>query len=206
MTFATILILTIFVLYITGCIFYMTRIYKQELRTPSFAYFSMLLLFPILIINSNFFKYIFNENISYFQDLWIWFSLIGICLLAGGIRILLIANRSLRSSKNDKMAFSTAGIFKVMRHPHYTALFLMYNGLSIILDSVLGVLILPFLVILLDIIANLEEKQVLLRKFKGTYQNYIKKTPYKLFPNPYNYILIIIDLLIFYVGFLNLIS
>ena len=166
----------------------------------------MLLLFPIPIINSSLFNHLFDENISFFQDLWIWFGLIGICLLAGGIRIIQLANQSFKSNINDKMVYSTVGISKVMRHPHYTALFLMYNGLSIVLDSLVGILILPFLAILLEITIYLEEKKVLLRKFKSTYQNYIKKTPSKLFPNPYNYILIIVDLLIFYVGFLNLVS
>lgn len=206
MSIATILIVIIIILYLIGCILYLTRIYKQEIRKTYFLYYTMLLLFSILIINSNIFNYIFDENISYFQDLWIWFGLIGIFLLAGGIRILQIAQKSFRSSKNDKMVFSTTGISKVMRHPHYTALFLMYNGLAIIFDSLIGILLLPFLAILLAIISSLEEKQVLLRKFKGSYQNYIKKTPYKIFPNPYNYILIIVNLLIFYVGFLNLIS
>ena len=166
----------------------------------------MLLVFPILIINSSIFNYIFDENISFFQDLWIWFSFIGICLLAGGIRIIQLANRSFKSNKNDKTEFSAAGISKVMRHPHYTALFLMFNGLAIVFDSLIGILTLPLLAILLEITVNLEEKKVLLRKFKGPYQNYIKKTPSKLFPNPYNYILIIVNMLIFYVGFLNLVS
>ena len=206
MSLATILIIIILILYLTGCALYIKEIYRQQIRKTSFIYFTMLLTFPILIINSSIFNYIFNENISYFQDLWIWFSLIGICLLAGGIRIMQIANKSLKSSKNDKLVFSTTGIFKIMRHPQYTALFLMYNGLAIVLDSLLGILFIPFFAVMLEIIANLEEKQVLLKKFKGTYQNYVKKTPSKIFPNPYNYILIIIIILIFYVGLLNLLS
>lgn len=171
-----------------------------------FVYFTMLLLFSILIINSSIFNHVFDENVSYFQDLWIWFSLIGIFLIFGGIRIMQIANKSFKSNKKDKLEFSTTGIFKVMRHPHYTALFLMYNGFSIILDSLIGILMLPFLAILLEIIANIEEKQVYMKKLKGPYQNYIKKTPSKIFPNPYNYVLIIVNILIFYVGFLNLLS
>ena len=206
MSIATILILILFIVYLTGCFLYLTRIYKQEIRKISFVYFTMLLIFPILIINSSIFIFTFDENISYFQDLWIWFSLIGIFLFAGGIRIMQIANQSFKTSKNDKLEFSTTGIFKVMRHPHYTALFLMYNGLAIVLDSLLGILFLPFFAVMLEIIANLEEKKVLLRKFKGNYQKYIKKTPFKIFPNPYNYILIIVIILIFYVGFLNLVS
>ena len=112
-----------------------------------------------------------------------------------------VANRLL---SKEKLVYSTNGIFKIMRFPKYSALFLIYCGLTILLDSFIGVIFIPFFAGLLEIISSIEEKRVLLKKYKESYKDYIKKTPSKLFPNPYNYVLIIIIVLIFYVGFLNL--
>jgi protein-S-isoprenylcysteine O-methyltransferase Ste14 len=158
----------------------------------------MLLLFSILIINSSVFSAFFKENLSYFGNLWTWFTVLGILLLVSGVRIMQLANRLL--GKNKKI-YSTEKIFKIMRFPKYSALFLIYYGLAILLDSFIGILFIPLFIVLLEIIVNLEEKKVLLKKYKKSYENYMQKTPAKLFPNPYNYVIIIITVLIFYIGF-----
>ena len=198
---ATILILIFLLVYLIGYLWYIRIIYKKEIIKPWFIYFSMLLLFPILIINSNILSAFFIENISYFRNLWIWFGLLGILLLVSGVRMMQLAKRALTKSK---VMYSTERIFKTMRFPHYSALFLMYNGLAILCDSVFGIFFIPIFIILLEIIVSIEEKKVLLKRYKGSYENYIRKTPSKLFPNPYNYLLIIITIITFYVGFLNL--
>ena len=198
---ATILIFVIFIIYLTGYLWYVRILYKKQIIKSWFIYFSILLLFPILIINSSILSAFFNENLSYFRNLWIWFTLLGILFLVSGARMMQLANRLL--SKSNK-SYSTEKIFKQMRFPRYSALFLIYYGLAILLDSFIGILFIPVFMILLEIIVYIEEKRVLLKKYKKSYENYIQKTTSKLFPNPYNYVLIIITVLIFYVGFLNL--
>ena len=198
---ATILILIFFIVYLIGYLWYIRIIYKKGIIKSWFIYFSMLLLFPILIINSNLLSAFFNENISFFGNLWIWFCVLGILFLVSGVRIMQLANRLLGKTK---ALYSTKKTFKIMRFPRYSALLLMYNGLAIIFDSAIGVFFIPVFIILLELIVFIEEKKVLLKKYKGSYEKYIRKTPSKLFPNPYNYILIIVIIIIFYVGFLNL--
>ena len=198
---ATILISIIFILYLLGYFWYIRIIYKKEITKSWFMYFSIFLLISILIINSNFFSGFFNENISFFRSFWNWFIILGIIFLIGGLRIMQVSNRLLNK---EKLVYSTNGIFKIMRFPRYSALFLIYSGLAILLDSFIGVIFIPFFAGLLEIITSIEEKGVLLKKYKESYKAYVQKTPSKLFPNPYNYVLIIIVILIFYVGFLNL--
>lgn len=183
-----------------GYLWYIREIYTKELVRSWFLYFSIILLITILVINSNFLAGFFNENISFFHGLWVWFILIGILFLISGLRIMQIANRLL---SKEKLKYSTKGIFKIMRFPKYSAFLLIYSGIAIILDSFIGVVFIPIFWGLLEIIASIEEKKVLLKKYKESYKAYIRKVPHKLFPNPYNYLLIIILVLTFYVGFLN---
>ena len=89
-----------------------------------------------------------------------------------------LANRLLSKSNKN---YSTEKIFKLMRFPRYSALFLIYYGLAILLDSFIGMLFIPVFMILIEIIVYIEEKRVLLKKYKKSYENYIQKTPSKLF-------------------------
>lgn len=197
---ATILISIIFILYLSGYLWYIRSIYVKEIVKSWVLIFSIPLLISILIISSNFLSGFFDENISFFRALWGWFGLIGVLFLISGLRIMQVANRSL---SKEKLMYSTKGIFKWMRFPKYSAFFLIYSGAAILLDSFIGVVFIPFLLGLLELIALIEQKKVLSKKYKESYKTYIRKTPSKMFPNPFNYVLIIIIILMFYVGFLN---
>ena len=170
-------------------------------RGKFFQYLSLVNLLILLFFTSNFFQFFFPENFSYFYDLWGWFSLIGVIFIIGGSRIMYLATKLLHQ-KEDKLV--TKGIYKTMRHPIYLALILISFGSAIILDSITGLLLIPFIIAVLEIISFLEEKHVLMIKFQSQYQTYKEMIPSRLFPNPYNYVLIIISILIAYVGFLNL--
>jgi len=98
----------------------------------------------------------------------------------------------------------TKGIYGIMRHPTYLALILISFGSAIILDSVTGLLLIPLVIVVLEIISLLEEKHVLIVRFQSQYQTYKETIPFRLFPNPYNYLLIIISILIVYIGILNI--
>ncbi|MBY8987783.1 MAG: hypothetical protein KGD61_04965, partial [Candidatus Lokiarchaeota archaeon] len=56
----------------------------------------------------------------------------------------------------------------------------------------------------IEILGFFEEKYVLLPEFGKKYNDYRRKTPNRLISQPYNYLLIIIAILVFYVGFLNI--
>ena len=91
-----------------------------------------------------------------------------------------------------------------MRHPLYSAWALVYIGLSFICDSLIAIILIPFVLIIFNIKSFLEEKLLLLPKFGDNYLLYKEEVENKLFPPPYNYVLIIIFILVGYIGGLNL--
>jgi protein-S-isoprenylcysteine O-methyltransferase Ste14 len=98
------------------------------------------------------------------------------------------------------------GIYEIIRHPMYTNWILAFVGLAFIFDSFLSLLISPLLVILLELQAYLEEKYIFIPKYgSDKMESYKKKTPYRLFPTPYNALLIIIACLVIYIGIINFI-
>lgn len=165
-----------------------------------FQYLSLSNLLLIPLLTSNILESFFPENISYFYGLWGWFSLIGMVFIIGGSRIMFIATK-LSNQKKGKLV--TSGIYGMMRHPIYLAQILILFGSAIILDSTAGLILIPLITVLLGLISLLEEKYVLLIKFQSHYQTYKERIPSRLIPNPYNYVLIIISVLIIYVGFIN---
>lgn len=167
-----------------------------------FQYLSLVNLLIIMFFTSNIFQSFFPENLSYFHNLWGWFSLIGVIFIIGGSRIMYLATKLLYQKKSKLV---TKGIYKTTRHPIYLALILILFGSAIILDSVAGLLLIPLIIAVLGIISLLEEKHVLMVKFQSQYQTYKEMIPSRLFPNPYNYLIIIISILIVYVGILNLV-
>ncbi|MHA1669492.1 MAG: methyltransferase family protein [Promethearchaeota archaeon] len=200
-----IILISLYLLEVSSYIFILTnfknRFYDKLLTHGKvFQYISLANLLVISFFTSNIFESFFPENLSYFHDLWGWFSLIGLVFIIGGSRIMYIATKLLHQKKDKLLSKS---IYGVMRHPIYLALTLILYGGAIILDSITGLLLIPLIIITLEIISLLEEKCVLLVKFQSQYQTYKEKIPSRLFPNPYNYLLIIISILIAYVGILN---
>ena len=205
-TIIVIILLSFYLLEVFSYIFLLTNFKNSsydKLITfgKSFQYLSLANLLIITFLTSNFFQFFFPENLSYFHDLWSWFSLIGLIFIIGGFRIMHLTKKLLHQKKGKLI---TKGIYGTMRHPTYLALILITFGIAIILDSVTGLLLVPLVIVVLEIISLLEEKHVLLVKFQSQYQTYKEKIQSRLFPNPYNYLLIIISILIVYVGILNI--
>ncbi|MFX1589139.1 MAG: methyltransferase family protein [Promethearchaeota archaeon] len=176
------------------------RFYKKVF--PILWIFSLI---PILIINSSLLQFIFNENISYFQDIWIWFLILGITFVIIGIRIASMATKRYEvkviDAKESKLI--KTGIYSVIRHPVYLSWVLIFMGCSFAFDSFLAILFIPILTVLLEIHCILEEKYILIPNFGEEYLEYKKKIPFRLFSPPYSYLLIIISLIVIYIGFLN---
>jgi len=160
---------------------------------------------PIPIINSSFLKLWFPNNFSYFQQYWIFFALFGITLIIIGINFAKRARKIYKVKSLDETSSKliTHGIFKLIRHPVYSAWGIIFIGAAIISDSFISLLISLLILIILEIHAMLEENLILIPKFGKSYENYKRKTPNRIIPTPMNLLLIIIALVIAYVGFLN---
>lgn len=166
---------------------------------------SSLTLIPI--ITSSFFEPFFGSK-SYFEQLWIWFLILGIVLV---ISALYFGNSAMKINKirglaKGKSRLITDGPYKIMRHPMYTSWAFSFLGLALIFDSFIALLITPFLILLLELEGFLEEKYLLIPQFGEKYENYRQKTPRRLFPTPFNVILILIAIFIVYVGVYNMLT
>ncbi len=161
---------------------------------------------PIPILNSSFLKLWFPNNFSYFQQYWIFFALFGITLIIIGINFAKRARKIYRVKSLDETnsKLITHGIFKLIRHPIYSAWGIIFIGAAIISDSFISLLISLLILITLEINAILEENLILIPKYGKSYEDYKRKTPNRIIPTPMNLLLIIIALVIAYVGFLNI--
>lgn len=177
-------------------------------HTKLFPYIWSISIFLIPIINSSFLEPFFWENISYFREIWIWFLLLSFIFLIVAFRVYSITKKALKQNNTEiiKNELNTQGIYKIVRHPFYLSRLLIFLGLTFMFDSVLGIILSPLIVLLTDIHCDLQEKYVYRTKFTTKYENYMKKTPHRVIPIPYNYLLYIIGAIILYIGFMNFYS
>ncbi|MFX1257685.1 MAG: methyltransferase family protein [Promethearchaeota archaeon] len=162
-----------------------------------------IILFPIL--NSSFFVE-FNGQISYFREYWIWFLILGIIIIIVGIKLIkstLNVNKYKGFKKGDYQLI-TEGPYEIMRHPMYSFWALIFLSLAFIFDSFISLILSPFVMLFLGFEGFLEEKYILIPKFGEKYENYIEKTSHRLFPSPYNALLVIIAIFVVYIGILNI--
>ncbi|MFX1497184.1 MAG: methyltransferase family protein [Promethearchaeota archaeon] len=159
----------------------------------------------ILVPTSNIIQFIFNKNFSYFQDLWTWFLVLGVIFIIAGFKIISMVKKLYKKKtiniKGSKLV--EKGIYSIIRHPLYLSWFLIFIGFSFIFDSTLTIIFLPIFIILLEIQTFLEEKFILIPIFGKKYQEYKKKTPFRLIPRPYIYIFVILAVIVVYIGFYN---
>jgi protein-S-isoprenylcysteine O-methyltransferase Ste14 len=149
----------------------------------------------------------FPNNYSYFDQYWIFFALFGIVLIIFGIIFAKRANKVYKVKEKDETSpkLITKGIFKLIRHPVYSAWGIIFLGIAILSDSLISLIISLLIFIVLEINAKIEEKLVLIPKYGESYENYKRKTPNRTIPTPMNLLLIIMAIIIAYVGFLNFI-
>jgi len=75
----------------------------------------------------------------------------------------------------------TSGIFKHIRHPHYTSLLIIGYGLAFIFNS-LAALLIASIAIPIMIWSIIDEEKLLIKQYGDEYKKYMKKTPYRLIP------------------------
>ena len=161
----------------------------------------------IPIANSSFLQPFFSENISYFYKYWLWFILIGIILIVFGMKIHSLIIKMLKTAnESESPKLLKKGVYEIMRHPQYLSWILIYLGITFIFDSFIAILFSPILIIITDLLCFLEEKYVNIPNFGKNYEQYKKKTPYRLISPPYNYVFIIMGIIVGYIGFLNIMS
>ena len=75
----------------------------------------------------------------------------------------------------------TSGIFKYIRHPHYTSLLIICFGLAFFFYSIFA-LIVAFSAIPIIIISIIDEERLLVKEYGDKYKNYMKKVPWRIVP------------------------
>jgi protein-S-isoprenylcysteine O-methyltransferase Ste14 len=83
--------------------------------------------------------------------------------------------------KTFKGQLVTNGIFRYIRHPHYTSLIIIGIGLALFFYSVFALLI-SILAIPIIIWSILDEEKHLIKKFGNEYIDFMKKTPWRIIP------------------------
>ncbi len=75
----------------------------------------------------------------------------------------------------------TEGIFKTIRHPHYTSLVIIGFGLALFFYSLFA-LIIAIIEIPLIIWSIIDEEKLLIRQYGKDYEKYMEKVPYRIIP------------------------
>ena len=70
----------------------------------------------------------------------------------------------------------TTGIYSKIRHPMFIGAILVYIGIVVIFQSIIGFLLVLFILIPFFIYSAIEEEKILSEKFKDKYIAYKKKT------------------------------
>ena len=207
-----IIILTIFfeILFLINLVLYWVIALKVKNSTAQIQYYYKKI-FPIIwtcclvfiiLLTSNIIQFIFRENFSFFQDFWSWFVILGIIFIFAGFKIASMAKK-LFKVKITESRLIRKGVYSIIRHPIYLSWLLIFMGFSFIFDSYITLIFLPVFSILLEIHSILKERYILIPAFGKNYHEYKNKTPFRLLPYPYNYIFIILAVIVVYIGFFN---
>ena len=206
----TIILLTIFILNLVVYWVLFIKVKNKERKimkifSKLFPLIWTLSLIPVPIINSSFLILFFSSNYSYFEYYWVYFALLGFAFIVIGYNFAKRARKEYKVKSLDEsdVKLITYGIFRIIRHPVYSAWAIIFLGVAIISDSLISLIISLLIMIILELHAIIEERLILIPKYNEAYENYKRKTPNRIIPTPMNLLLIIMALVIAYVGFLN---
>jgi protein-S-isoprenylcysteine O-methyltransferase Ste14 len=85
---------------------------------------------------------------------------------------------------NKEHELKTNGLYKIVRHPSYLGLFLIFTGLAVSMNSILSILVISLPVFLVILYRIYVEETVLSEEFGDKYRDY-KKTTRKIIPFVY---------------------
>lgn len=83
--------------------------------------------------------------------------------------------------KNYHGQLVTEGIFRYIRHPHYTSLLIVGFGLAFFFYSIAAVVI-AIIAVPIMIISIIDEEKLLIKQYGKEYTEFMKKTPWRLIP------------------------
>jgi len=83
--------------------------------------------------------------------------------------------------KTYKGQLVTDGIFRYIRHPHYTSLLIIGFGLALFFYSMFALAIAVAAVPIM-IWSIIDEEKMLIRQYGEEYKNYMEKVPYRIIP------------------------
>ena len=204
-----VLIILIIVFFLNFICYWAFYFKNKKFKNTSSEIFSSIMIISaglIPIVNSSLFQPFVNINISYFEEYWLWFILLGILFIGIGIKIHSLAIKALNQKINnrDQPQLLRKGIFEITRHPVYLSWVFIFLGITFVMDSIAAMIFCPILIVFIETLGFFEEKYILLPEFGKKYNDYKRKTPNRLISKPYNYLLIIIAILVYYLGFLNI--
>ncbi|UCH72564.1 MAG: isoprenylcysteine carboxylmethyltransferase family protein [Thermoplasmatales archaeon] len=83
--------------------------------------------------------------------------------------------------KTYKGQLITGGIFKYMRHPHYTSLLVIGFGLAFFFYSLFALLV-AIIAIPIMISSIIDEEKLLIKQYGEDYKEFMKKVPWRMLP------------------------
>jgi len=83
--------------------------------------------------------------------------------------------------KTYKGQLVTNGIFKYIRHPHYTSLLIVGFGLALFFYSLVALLIATIAVPIM-VWSIVDEEKLLIKQYGDEYKNYMKNVPWRMIP------------------------
>ena len=84
--------------------------------------------------------------------------------------------------KNYQGQLVTEGIFRYIRHPHYTSLLIVGFGLAFFFHSIASLFI-AIMAVPIMIISIIDEEKLLIKQYGEDYKKFMKKTPWRLIPH-----------------------
>ena len=86
--------------------------------------------------------------------------------------------------KTYKGQLVTDGIFKYIRHPHYTSLLIVGFGLALFFHSLMALAI-AIIAIPIMILSIMDEEKLLIKQYGGEYKKFMKEVPWRIIPRVY---------------------
>lgn len=132
--------------------------------------FTAILLLLIFILNI-----LFSDQ----YDFGIFSQIFGYSIIIIGIVLIIVAKKTLGEFFTTSIipkGLVTHGIYSKIRHPMFFGAIIVFFGISLIFSSIIGFLLVIFLLIPFFIYSAIEEETILKEKYKERYTKYKKNT------------------------------
>jgi protein-S-isoprenylcysteine O-methyltransferase Ste14 len=107
-----------------------------------------------------------------------WLKIVGAVVVASGLAVALWAERTMHGAgthvdpRKPAIALVTEGPFRYTRNPMYLSLTLIYGGITLVVDALWPLVLLPAALLVMHYGVILREERYLERKFGEVYRSY----------------------------------